>query len=360
MKPIKLELTNIGPYVGTVSVDFSVLGDAFLVCGPTGSGKTMLFDAMTYALYGKMPGTRKNLQYAIVSDFVTDADEAGVSFEFGVGAGRWLVTRKPPRTVTKKRGTGTTDRPAEAVLYERKGGAWLPYRDRIGDVDESIEEILGLSADEFTKIVLLPQGEFQRFLEMGTKERADILEKIFPVEMHGAVTELSVRLAADVKSEAKTLDALIDERRAGLGDNPQAQLAELEEAVARARLEEAAASGTLEAAGLEAERARAAETAWAELDEARSRLETLLAGQVEIASLKSRLDRAEAADGIRVELAAEERTLALLAVETGALEETRREAAVIDSREAVIRESGENVAELAGRIIELDRSEGDL
>ena len=138
MKAIRLELTNIGPYVGTVSVDFTVLGDSFLVCGPTGSGKTTLFDAMTYALYGKMPGTRKNLHWAIVSDFVADADDAGVSFEFGAGAGRWLVTRKPQRTVAKKRGSGMTDRPAEAVLYDWKGGEWRPYRDKIGEVDEAI------------------------------------------------------------------------------------------------------------------------------------------------------------------------------------------------------------------------------
>ena len=202
MKLHKLAMMNIGPYVGLVPLDFSELGDVFLVCGKTGSGKTTIFDAVSYALYGTGLENRD-----IVSHFASPADEVFVDLEFEFARQRWHVRREPGRIVAKKKGQGTTERPQVALLEKWGNSGWEPYRDKAVEVDAAVVEIMGLSAAEFTKIVLLPQGEFQRFLEMSTKDRTQILEKLFPVNVHGAVSDLARIRAQQAEQTARELDA---------------------------------------------------------------------------------------------------------------------------------------------------------
>jgi exonuclease SbcC len=304
-------------------LDFSELGEVFLVCGPTGSGKTTIFDAMAYALYGSVPSTRDNAD--LISHFAAEAEEVGVAFEFSAGGGltpqRWRVERKPQRTVAKKRGEGSTERPAEAAIYRwREPEGWLPLSDKVNGVGERVAALLGLSADEFSKIVLLPQGQFQRFLEMDSGERARILEKLFPVDTHGAVSELARQKSADAKRDAQLLDARAEELAAALGDEPEARAAALEEAAALALAGERDARTALDAARLADQGAKAEARLWHEREEARKAADALNARADDMEGRRAALYRAEAAQAIRAELEAEER------LATGRTEEEARRA----------------------------------
>jgi len=295
----KLTMVNIGPYVGLANLDFTELGDVFLVCGKTGSGKTTIFDAVSYALYGAGIGTRE-----IVSHFATPEDEVSVDLEFEVGKERWRVLRKPARVLAKKRSSGTTNRPAEAALWERGPAGWTPVRDKVSEVDEKIARIIGLSADEFTKIVLLPQGEFQRFLEMKTGDRTGILEKLFPVRLHAAISDLAKAKAREAENKALDLDARANAMEAALGDDPDAALVAARAAHEAARTAESSALAVRDAATAAAQVAALGARAWAELDAAMAERAGLEATAVEAASLMARLSRAEAGLGAESAVAA--------------------------------------------------------
>lgn len=185
MRPSKLALENFGPYRERVEIDFSLLGQVFLVCGQTGSGKTSLFDAMTYALYGKAPGARGGLERQLWSQHSRPGEKPIVEFEFFLGGDEYRAVRCPPyRRRSQRRKEEYVEVDSEAAFFRRDGapgGAeWKLIANSKSEVDGAIEERMGLTEDEFSKIILLPQGEFQRFLEMKSSDRVGVLEKLSP------------------------------------------------------------------------------------------------------------------------------------------------------------------------------------
>ena len=284
MKPLRLALSCIGPYVDPVDIDFGRLGEVFLVCGPTGSGKTTLFDAMVYALYGQVPGTRDPAD--LVSHHAADLGNVFVDFSFGIGGETWRVLRRPPRTISRRRGEGSRLLPSEAALYRLRkpvpdlpglGTAdqpgfpdtcWETVRDKPTEVTGKVEGMLGLSFDEFTRIILLPQGEFQRFLDMNTTDRTEILEKLFPVDDHAAVSELARKTAQEARAEAKLADEAIASLVSGLGPEPEIAREAASSRAGRALAEEESARMVLMNARLALEGARMVSKAWDELSAA--------------------------------------------------------------------------------------------
>jgi len=212
MRPIELSLACFGAYREPVKVDFSELGPLFLVWGKTGSGKSTLFDAMCYALYGEAPGGRKGLSRELRSHYASAEEEPWVQFTFALGARSWRARRTPPWSKTGKRGR-PVEVPQDAVLESLVEGSWRLEASGPRDVDVRVRELLGLSAEEFSKIILLPQGEFQRFLDMSSTERVAILEKLFPVGLHDRATSIAVERAKTAVAEARRLDEEI--RRIG-------------------------------------------------------------------------------------------------------------------------------------------------
>ncbi len=259
MRPRSLRMENFGAYRAPALVDFSSLGPLFLVWGKTGSGKTTLFDAITYALYGAVSGSRRKLDRDLVSHYAKPGDRPVVEFEFSLGEADWKVLRSPPWR-RPGRGGKEVEVPPEAVLSRREAGQWVLVADKKSEVDEALSRALGLSLDEFSKIVLLPQGEFQRFLEMDSGERVEILEKLFPVELHGAVTALAREKTKAAQAELDRIQAELDRQGAEGAEDPspgeleglEAGLALLE--AARARAHEAAVGA--EAALRQGEEAR--------------------------------------------------------------------------------------------------------
>lgn len=262
MRPRKLVLDNVGPFVGRTEIDFDRLGDIFLISGKTGSGKTTVFDSICYALYGNLPGGRRNQARRLRSDFAPEEAECAVSLEFDLGDRTYLVERKPPRIRKKSRGEGTVEDPETAALFEITGKAFTPIGGKKGDADERIRDLLGLSFDEFSKIVLLPQGEFAEFLKQSTTDRREVLKKLFPVDHAVRAREI----AAD---RAKTASARLSEAERALADAAIRFSADEYEAE-RLRAAERLAASDRRARDLEAERDRLT----AELRAAEAELET--------------------------------------------------------------------------------------
>jgi hypothetical protein len=191
MRPRRLELLNVGPFVGRTEIDFDSLGDIFLISGKTGSGKTTVFDSICYALYGNLPGGRRNQARRLRSDFAPEEADCSVALDFDLGDRTYRVEREPPRSRKKARGDGVVEDPETATIFERTAAGLVPLSGKKTDADERIRALMGLSFDEFSKIVLLPQGEFAEFLKQSTADRREVLRKLFPVDHAVRTRELA-------------------------------------------------------------------------------------------------------------------------------------------------------------------------
>lgn len=186
MKPEKLILKNLGPYKNE-TVDFTKLENMFLITGDTGAGKTFIFDAITFALYGKLNGNRASKETHLRSRYVSEETqdvEYSVTFEFSVGNEKYKIYRTIPKSQRDSKGKskllGKT-----LILENFNNEKW----ERLENPDSKIEKIIGLKLEEFSKIVLLPQGAFAEFLKQNSNERGKILRDIFPVSFYSTIME---------------------------------------------------------------------------------------------------------------------------------------------------------------------------
>ena len=181
MRPVQLELTNFGPYRKEV-INFTQFDHAplFLIGGDTGAGKSTLFDAMTVALFATTSGDRKVEEMR--STFAGPEDDlTKVIFYFQQGKHLYRIERVLQQE-RAKRGGGTTMQKATAslVIVDKIGGQEIEkLGDKIKEVSDQIEQILGLNAEQFKQIILLPQNDFSRFLKEDSKTKTQILTKIF-------------------------------------------------------------------------------------------------------------------------------------------------------------------------------------
>lgn len=186
MKPLKLTFSAFGAYPGTETVDFESLYSRglFLVSGPTGAGKSTIFDAMCWALYGDMPLKHKA---EVRSDFVPAETQTKVTFDFEVGGVRYTVVRNPDQLRPALRGSRTVTEAAAAVLIEHRDGGTVTRASKVNEVAKEIEALIGLSAQQFQRVVLLPQGDFAQFLLASSTERESLLSKLFGGEVYDVI-----------------------------------------------------------------------------------------------------------------------------------------------------------------------------
>lgn len=211
MKPLLLTITAFGPYSGTVTLDFEKIGDArlFLICGPTGAGKTTVLDAMVYALYGESSGGFRN-GVTMRSDYADIMTPTSVSFTFAVGDKTYQIERSPKQLLKKKRGNGTREQAAIAVLRELKNGTWVDFSSRANEIRDKVISILGFRADQFLQVILLPQGEFRRLLTAPTSEREALMHMLFRTDLY---TRLQEALQADYEAVYTTAKAVVDKQQ---------------------------------------------------------------------------------------------------------------------------------------------------
>ena len=196
MRPLRLEMTAFGPYAGTVILPLEELGKngLYLITGVTGAGKTSIFDAITFALYGQASGKNRSAR-ALRSKYADPTVETEVKLTFEHRGKEYTITRKPDQERVKKRGEGTVDAKAE-VEFCAPGQSPIT---KINEVDSAIKELLGIDREQFSQIAMISQGDFMRLLTAGTDERMVIFRKLFGTEIF---KELQKRLLAE-KSQAE-------------------------------------------------------------------------------------------------------------------------------------------------------------
>jgi len=176
-----LRVTAFGPFADAQLVDFDSLGadGLFLLHGPTGAGKTTVLDAVAFGLFGELPGARGDKDgRRLLSDHAAAGTSPQVELELTVGGRRLRLVRTPEHQRPKRRGQGSVTEPARATLtwLDRVNDAPVT---RIPEVAIEVHRLVGMSADQFFQVALLPQGEFARFLRSGTEERARLLARLF-------------------------------------------------------------------------------------------------------------------------------------------------------------------------------------
>lgn len=200
MKPLKLTMRAFGPYAGETVIDFEKLQGRhlFLICGPTGAGKTTILDAMCYALYGKTSGDRTGEKMR--SDYADSSERTEVIFDFMLGDKTYRATRSPAQMVDKKRGSGQTLAAMQASLSELEDGKEINTL-RTG-IEEAAGKLIGLNADQFCQVILLPQGDFRKLLVAKADEREAILKQLFKTQRFSEFKDrLKDRLDAKVREK---------------------------------------------------------------------------------------------------------------------------------------------------------------
>ena len=203
MRPEKLTISAFGPYADRTEIDFSRLGDSglYLITGDTGAGKTTIFDAITFALYGQASGqVRDSAMFR--SKYADTATETFVELVFSYQGKKYQVFRSPEYMAPKKRGTGLTLRKAEAqLIYPDERQPVTKAR----DVTRAIEELLGLDYEQFTQIAMIAQGDFQKLLLAGTVQRREIFRQIFHT---GIYQQVQLKLKEAAQSRYKEYDEM--------------------------------------------------------------------------------------------------------------------------------------------------------
>ncbi|GAA2285162.1 SMC family ATPase [Streptomyces hawaiiensis] len=213
MRLHRLTVTAFGPFGGTQTVDFDELSAAglFLLHGPTGAGKTSVLDAVCYALYGSVPGARQGggQGTALRSDHAPPATRTDVTLDLTVAGRRLEVTRQPPWERPKKRGTGTTLDKAQTWLreYDPTAGSWKDLSRSHQEIGEEITQLLGMSREQFCQVVLLPQGDFARFLRADAEARGKLLGRLFDTRRFADVEKRLAERRRTTEAQVRDGDA---------------------------------------------------------------------------------------------------------------------------------------------------------
>ncbi|QBR73403.1 AAA family ATPase [Microbacterium sediminis] len=344
MRIHRIEIEGFGPFRTrqTIDLDAYAADGIFLIGGRTGAGKSSILDAICFALYGSVPRYEDG-DKRLRSDHAQPEDPTEVAVEFTTGGRTWRIERSPDYLRPKKRGGGSTKQPAEARMFERVGGQWIGRAARPVDVAQLVDEVIGLSQQQFLQVILLAQGRFARFLLAKNDERQALLRTLFGTKRFEDYTqELEERrkdAMARVEARSQTLDAQLAEaeRTAGELIDPADAEPALEErierlgrAALRARhLAEStdAAERTAAAALTAAEATHAERTAQRDAqqrrDAARLALAQLEARADEVDAVRAERDAAVRAEPVRGAKEAGERALAALAAATARRDEAR-------------------------------------
>ncbi|MCT8138159.1 SMC family ATPase [Anaerobacillus sp. CMMVII] len=230
MKPLKLSMQAFGPYATKQEVDFSKLGakTMFVVSGPTGSGKTTIFDGISFAIYGKASGDDRS-GVDLRSQFTQDDTVTEVSLTFELRGKRYLIIRSPQQEKKKSRGEGTTIIGAKAELYEIGENETL-LASNVREVDDKIQEIMKIDCHQFRQIMMIPQGEFRKLLVSESKDKEKILQKLFHTEVYKTIEEKlkekSAQLRKLVERSVLERNSFISRIQAQDNEKLQALLAE--------------------------------------------------------------------------------------------------------------------------------------
>lgn len=199
-----LTFTGVGPYRGCQHIDFDRLGGTglYLINGPTGAGKSTIIDAIVFALYGRLSGDESD-ESRMRSDFSEPTEKTEVELVFDTADGTFHVIRTPKYMRASKRGGDVlTEEKASCKLFRvNADNSETEIAKNIASANSELQRRLGLTADQFLQTVVLPQGQFATFLRAKTKERAEILKKIFGTRLYERIAEILKEQAKAARAE---------------------------------------------------------------------------------------------------------------------------------------------------------------
>lgn len=196
MRPIRLTISAFGSYAGEQEIDFTRFGESglYLICGDTGAGKTTIFDAITFALYGEPSGEGRSARHGLRSMYASAQTRTFVTLTFQHRGQEYTLTRSPAYQRPKQRGTGMTDEKPSAELHLPDGSVLADRR----AVDEYLPELLHLTREQFKQVSMIAQGEFRELLRADTAKRTELFRDLFGT---GRFNVLQERIAQDARSQ---------------------------------------------------------------------------------------------------------------------------------------------------------------
>ena len=205
MKPLSLTMQAFGPYAATTTVDFTKINSQgiFLISGDTGSGKTTLFDAMSFALYDEAAGGQERRdRKSFRSDYASESLPTQVSFTFSHKGKTYRITRSPEQTRKAKRSDSLITKPAWVEMECLETGE---SREKRYETDQWIQELIGLSRKQFSQTVMIAQGDFLKILNCKSEERKKLLQQIFSTEMYADIEQELKELRRKTEGECKAI-----------------------------------------------------------------------------------------------------------------------------------------------------------
>ncbi|TVP49591.1 MAG: SMC family ATPase [Halomonas sp.] len=210
MTPLTLTMQAFGPFAGNESIDFTALGRSplFLINGPTGAGKSSILDALCFALYGQTTGNERD-----PTQMRCDQSDASllteVTLDFRLRGVDYRVRRVPQQERPKARGEGTTIHNAEAQLWRLKAGGEVDtclVARKVNDATTELQTLIGLDANQFRQVMVLPQGKFRELLLAGSKEREVIFSQLFQ-------TQIFQRIEERLRTQANQIERAVNDHR---------------------------------------------------------------------------------------------------------------------------------------------------
>lgn len=302
MKPEVLTICAFGPYQKKIRLDFSILSEQpfFLIHGATGAGKTSIFDAICYALYGEAATEARTPRMLRNREAGPEVDTY-VDLTFCVRDTHWHIRRNPEYMRKAKRGTGLARQAPEVVLERLEDGRVMESWTRDGEVQARIVRLLGFQCKQFRQVVLLPQGEFRRFLMADTSARKEIMKVLFNTEIYQKLEDKLKEKAAEV---SKSYDGIAEKQRLYLAEanaKDEAEFAALlaarEQQAAALAKQTAALQSRKEACEKERDAARDTMAKFTQADKAAEELqkwERIVPEDEEVKAMLDRADRAAA------------------------------------------------------------------
>ncbi|MBE7324305.1 SMC family ATPase [Nocardioides sp. Y6] len=314
MRIHSVEMVGFGPFLAPQRVDFEAFADhgIFLIQGRTGAGKSSVLDAVVYALYNSAPryGTRAADQ--LRSHHCGPSDPTWVELEFTVGRERYRLRRSPEFERPKSRGEGLTTERAAATLWRADGGEWVALEASPRTVAQRLDDLLPFNLAQFLQVVMLAQGQFERFLVAESAERRRLLSKLFDTQRFDDLdTYLQERVTqrrVEIERAVSTSDTLVATLAGHLDVDAPEEVGHdwLEEVVARCASDEATAAGRRAESHQVLDRRRAEVEAARDLRRRQVRLTELLGREAalhgereQVEHWRHRLERAGAARAVR-------------------------------------------------------------
>ncbi len=251
MRPLRLEISAFGPYAGTEILDFSDLGAhrLFLICGPTGAGKSTILDAICYALYGKTSGGDRSGK-SLRSGYAPPEVLTHVVFDFAIGGKTYRVSRTPEQIRQKKRGEGQAQQRMEAALYELTDG-----KERLisaKETDKAVADLIGVEIDQFRQIILIPQGDFRKLLLADSRDRQAIMQQLFHTKIYSKLVEILGKRASEGAAAYEEIKAQIRMKLESCGAETAEDLAKKTEETRKRETDAEAARAAAETAQIAA------------------------------------------------------------------------------------------------------------